>query len=176
MFVLWGKISFLFSHHLLCHCSQNPPQFNLISLHSYQISCLRSAKMSIISCLSLPPFFPPSLSLFLVRPHPFFSFSPSLWLLMYLLPDFQNVPTSGFAKCTYFWFCKMYLVLILQNVPTSDVHNSGLSKCTYFWICCFINLYIWWCTYFWFGKMYLLLDFENVHTSGFSKCTYFCCT
>ena len=83
-------------------------------------------------------------------------------LLMYTILDCQNVPTSGFvvlltyifddvptsglAKCTYFWILKMYILLDFQNVPTSvvpnsglqyvptsDVHNSGFSKCTYFW-------------------------------------------
>ena len=82
-------------------------------------------------------------------------------LLMYTILDCQNVPTSGFvflstyifddvptsglAKCTYFWILKMYILLDFQNVPTSvvpnsglqyvptsDVHNSGFSKCTYF--------------------------------------------
>ena len=82
-------------------------------------------------------------------------------LLMYTILDCQNVPTSGFvvlltyifddvptsgyAKCTYFWILKMYILLDFQNVPTSvvpnsglqyvptsDVHNSVFSKCTYF--------------------------------------------
>ena len=100
-----------------------------------------------------------------------------------------DVPTSGFAKCTYFWFCKMYLLLDLQYVLTSAVPSSDFAKCTYFWCTqfwivkmyllldlLFFNLDILWCTYFWFCKMYLLLDFENVPTSGFSKCTYFWCT
>ena len=73
-------------------------------------------------------------------------------LLTYI---FDDVPTSGYAKCTYFWILKMYILLDFQNVPTSvvpnsglqfvptsDVHNSVLSKCTYVWICCFINTYI----------------------------------
>ena len=104
---------------------------------------------------------------------------------------FSNVPTSGFAKCTYFWFCKMYillvlqivhtsgfvkctyfwisnmyilllyLILVLQNVPTSDVHNSVLSKCTYFWIVVLSFM------------MYILLVLQNVPTSGSSNCIYF---
>ena len=63
--------------------------------------------------------------------------------MMYLLLVWQNVPTSGFWKCTYFWIFKMYLlllylildcnmylllmytILVFQNVPTSDVHNSA---------------------------------------------------
>ena len=63
-------------------------------------------------------------------------------LLTYI---FHDVHTSGFAKCTYFWFFKMYLLLVLQNVPTSVVHNSGLQY----------------------------VPTSDVHNSGFSKCTYF---
>ena len=62
---------------------------------------------------------------------------------MYILLVLQNVLTSGFSKCTYFWFCKMYIlllytildcnmylllmytILVFQNVHTSDVHNSA---------------------------------------------------
>ena len=61
--------------------------------------------------------------------------------MMYILLVLQNVLTSGFSKCTFFWFCKMYLlllytildcnmylllmytILVFQNVHTSDVHN-----------------------------------------------------
>ena len=40
---------------------------------------------------------------------------------------FDDVPTSGLAKCTYFWILKMYILLDFQNVPTSVVPNSGLQ-------------------------------------------------
>ena len=59
---------------------------------------------------------------------------------MYLLLVWENVPTSGFSK--------MYILLVLQNVHTSVVHNSGLQY----------------------------VPTSNVHNSGFSKCTYFWCT
>ena len=66
--------------------------------------------------------------------------------MMYILLVLQNVLTSGFSKCTYFWFCKMYIlllytildcnmylllmytILVFQNVHTSDVHNSAPPK------------------------------------------------
>ena len=49
---------------------------------------------------------------------------------------FDDVPTSGLAKCTYFWILKMYILLDFHNVPTSglqyvptyDVHNSVFFK------------------------------------------------
>ena len=74
-----------------------------------------------------------------------------IYLMMYLLLVWQNVPTSGFWKCTYFWIFKMYLLLLylildcnmylllmytilfFQNVPTSDVHNSAPPWVTQKW-------------------------------------------
>ena len=52
---------------------------------------------------------------------------PTLGFAVLLTQIFDDVHTSGFAKCTYFWILKMYLLLYFQNAPTSGVHNSGLQ-------------------------------------------------
>ena len=82
---------------------------------------------------------------------------------LYLLPDFQNVPTSWysdfqivptswFSNCTYFLIFKLYLLPDFQIVPT-----SWFSKCTYFL-----------CSYFPICILYLLPDFWFYKLIGFT--------
>ena len=40
---------------------------------------------------------------------------------------FDDVPTSGLVKCTYFWILKMYILLDFQNVILCLLVHATLS-------------------------------------------------